>query len=205
MSVGKRLKEERTRLGLSQEAFGKHGGVGKGAQINYESDSRSPDCDYLAGIDSIGVDVLYVVVGKRRIDMAQTDTERELLQSAIDYVMQTKAGALLSGNNSKEAMSRIGHMVQERYDDSYERAAAQSMHPGKALDDRARALLQCFEQANEDGRKVIERIASMEAQREGLSLPKGIKIKGSANTVGSGNTIGDISINDSSGKPKRKT
>jgi transcriptional regulator with XRE-family HTH domain len=61
-----RLKIERERLGLSQEALGRLGGVGRQSQFRFEADSRSPDVDYLAGIARAGVDLLYVIMGKRK-------------------------------------------------------------------------------------------------------------------------------------------
>lgn len=62
---GCRLREERERLGLNQEAFGAAGGVRKNAQSDYERDLRVPDCAYLAGVAGLGADVLYVVTGRR--------------------------------------------------------------------------------------------------------------------------------------------
>lgn len=60
-----RLKEERKRLGVSQVEFAALGGVGKRAQINYESGDRNPDADYLARVAEHGADVLYVLTGVR--------------------------------------------------------------------------------------------------------------------------------------------
>lgn len=66
MSIGERLKEERSRLGLSQTDLGAAGGVGKTTQINYEKGAGSPDAKYLAAVEPLGVDVLYVVTGVRK-------------------------------------------------------------------------------------------------------------------------------------------
>jgi transcriptional regulator with XRE-family HTH domain len=60
-----RLIEERKRFGLSQAAFGEAGGVQKRAQINYEKGERHPDAAYLERLAAIGVDVLYVLTGRR--------------------------------------------------------------------------------------------------------------------------------------------
>jgi len=65
MTIGERLRAERTRLGLSQTEFGAIGGVAANAQGNYESDKRSPDAAYLAKIGQFGADVLYIVSGVR--------------------------------------------------------------------------------------------------------------------------------------------
>lgn len=64
-TIGSRLQEERERLSLNQTDFGEIGGVKKRAQINYESGERSPDADYLARLAGGGVDVLYVLTGRR--------------------------------------------------------------------------------------------------------------------------------------------
>lgn len=63
MTIGARLKEERSRLGLSQTDLGAAGGVGKTTQINYEKGAGSPDANYLSAVAALGVDILYVVTG----------------------------------------------------------------------------------------------------------------------------------------------
>lgn len=63
MGIADRLREERERLGLSQEALGVVGGVRKQAQHLYEKGERNPDSQYLAAIAAAGADVLYVVTG----------------------------------------------------------------------------------------------------------------------------------------------
>jgi len=65
VAFGQRLREERTRLGLTQKEFGEAGGVRMQAQSHYEAELRRPDIDYLAAVANAGVDILYVVTGKR--------------------------------------------------------------------------------------------------------------------------------------------
>lgn len=62
-----RLKEERSRLGMTQTAFGEIGGVTKKTQMLYESGDRAPDSVYLEKISALGVDVGYLVTGNRSI------------------------------------------------------------------------------------------------------------------------------------------
>jgi len=62
---GKRLKEERERLGISQADFAKACGVGRTAQFNYESGKRSPDGGYLYAAGELGVDTGYLLFGVR--------------------------------------------------------------------------------------------------------------------------------------------
>lgn len=63
--VGPRLREERDRLGLNQVDFGTLGGVSRRSQVAYESGDGAPDADYLVKIADAGVDVLYVLTGRR--------------------------------------------------------------------------------------------------------------------------------------------
>jgi transcriptional regulator with XRE-family HTH domain len=63
-SIGLILKEERLRLGMSQDEFAVAGGVKRRAQQNYEQDERSPDALYLRKLAAIGVDVQYVLTGR---------------------------------------------------------------------------------------------------------------------------------------------
>ncbi|OQX14560.1 MAG: hypothetical protein BWK73_09195 [Thiothrix lacustris] len=64
-AISNRLKEERERLDMNQTALGDVGGVKKLSQINYERGSSMPSADYLAKVAAVGVDVLYVITGKR--------------------------------------------------------------------------------------------------------------------------------------------
>lgn len=63
---GKRLKEERERLEMTQDAFAKACGVGRTAQFNYEREERRPTAKYLSAIDKIGGDANYVMTGIRK-------------------------------------------------------------------------------------------------------------------------------------------
>lgn len=75
MSIGARLKEERKRLGFDQEPFGNLGGVKSVAQSNYETGKRFPDAVYLEKVAAAGVDVLYVVTGKRSLTVQDLEAD----------------------------------------------------------------------------------------------------------------------------------
>ncbi len=64
-AAGSRLREERERLCLTQALFAGKVGVNRMTQVNYESGKRSPDVVYLAAAYGAGVDVGYVITGKR--------------------------------------------------------------------------------------------------------------------------------------------
>ncbi|MEJ1410468.1 MAG: helix-turn-helix transcriptional regulator [Candidatus Sedimenticola sp. (ex Thyasira tokunagai)] len=62
-SVGRRIAQERKRLGLNQDDFADIGGVKRAAQVNYEGGRRAPDADYLIRIGEYGVDINFVLFG----------------------------------------------------------------------------------------------------------------------------------------------
>lgn len=67
MTFARRLKEERERLSLSQEAFAQLGGVKRVSQYLYEQEERFPDVKYLEALSVSGVDVRYLVLGERSV------------------------------------------------------------------------------------------------------------------------------------------
>lgn len=79
MDLGKRLKEERQRLELTQQAMAEACGVSKRAQLNYESGDQLPGGGYLAATAGLGVDVVFVLTGNRA---AAGSAEEALLLAA---------------------------------------------------------------------------------------------------------------------------
>lgn len=57
------MKEERTRLGLSQTELGGKAGIQRLAQSQYEAETRFPTTRYLADIAEAGVDLSYLFFG----------------------------------------------------------------------------------------------------------------------------------------------
>ncbi len=111
--LGSRLKEERKSLGLSQQEFGAIGGVEANAQGKYESGERIPRSDYLAALGKKGVDILYVVTGKRT--PMSTDTLNEAERDIITHYRALN-------EDDQEAISQLATSLSECATD----AAAQS-------------------------------------------------------------------------------
>lgn len=121
--IGERLREERKRLGMSQEAFGALAGVKTNAQFNYEAGNRSPDSDYLSALAKHGVDVLYVLTGRRTpglglvheirrrfgpvIEMGEVGAELERLMQA------EAAGGATRDRNDFDRLARAFATVNE--------------------------------------------------------------------------------------------
>ena len=107
-NFGKRLAEERKRLGFNQEVMAAHGGVKKQAQSLYESGKRKPDSEYLTLVAEAGVDVSYVITGvasQPEPSLSLSPDQQMLLDAYNELpVNQQKAllASLLMGNAPAE-------------------------------------------------------------------------------------------------------
>jgi transcriptional regulator with XRE-family HTH domain len=63
--IGERLSEERQRLGMNQTDFAALASVTRKTLFGYETGARAPDAEALASWSVVGLDVLYVVTGRR--------------------------------------------------------------------------------------------------------------------------------------------
>lgn len=91
MDAGERLKAERKRIGLSQEAFGGACGVKKNAQNSYEAGKRAPDMAYLAAAARLGVDVMFVITGQSN---ASGPVEQQLVERFLAASPEIQRAAL---------------------------------------------------------------------------------------------------------------
>lgn len=66
-SIGARLRTERERVGLSQEQLAEVAGTNRMTPSRYEQGSHVPTLGFLASIETAGVDIGYVLTGKRSI------------------------------------------------------------------------------------------------------------------------------------------
>jgi transcriptional regulator with XRE-family HTH domain len=86
MSFGSRLRQERDRLGLTQEKFAELGGVKRLSQHLYEQDVRVPDMNYLTRLLEGSVDVWFLISGTRSPASASGELPRALYVSAFRAV-----------------------------------------------------------------------------------------------------------------------
>ncbi|MGE7957482.1 helix-turn-helix domain-containing protein [Pseudomonas sp. NPDC089530] len=103
--IGSRLRQERERLGLSQKKFGEVGGVEANAQGRYESGERVPKADYLSRVAVKGVDVLYIVTGKR------TPTSAENLSLNEEKILISYRALY---KEDQDAIGHLTHTLAER-------------------------------------------------------------------------------------------
>lgn len=75
MQIHTRLVEERERLGLTQTEMAKRGGVAFRTYCDYESGKSEPRASFFADASVHGLDVQYVVTGKRSTIAMRPDEE----------------------------------------------------------------------------------------------------------------------------------
>ena len=85
-TIADRIREERKKLGLSQDDFSKLAGIVQKTQSNYESGKRSPDTDYLLAIGNIGVDIGYVITGRRSVTLDDLVELQQCLFEVEDWL-----------------------------------------------------------------------------------------------------------------------
>jgi len=82
MEFHDRLREERERLGYTQVAFAALTGAAKNSQLNWEKGHSFPNAATLATWAKVGLDVSYVVTGKRSVPIEETMNAKE--QALLD-------------------------------------------------------------------------------------------------------------------------
>ncbi len=96
MPIGKRLREERERLGMSQPAFAAVVGTTKQTLFSWESGKTAPDGFQLAAFATAGADVLYILTGQRSQPVPATaslpEGDRKLLENFHAAPQQVQAG-----------------------------------------------------------------------------------------------------------------
>lgn len=114
-TLGERLKNEREKLGLSQEQLGAIGGVKKLAQFRYESGETFPNAQYLTEVSKVGIDVNYILFGTRA-NNALTDEEQQLLaafRAAPPVMRQFMLGG--AGNLGENKITIHGNVGQQNH------------------------------------------------------------------------------------------
>lgn len=105
---GERLKEERVRLGFSQEEFASKCLISKRSQVNYEHSERAPDLNYLREMAELGGNVEFVVTGKRQtINEDKLRDSLEVLFRVLDVMKETGDGI------SNERAAQIVAMIYD--------------------------------------------------------------------------------------------
>lgn len=118
--IAVRLKEERSRLGLTQEAFAEKAGSKRRTLIDWEKGVSSPTAMNLSALSLIGVDVQYVLTGQRQqsgigeaaVYQAVLDAVDLLsLEDKVDAAQLAKAVVKLIVKSAPEATPVAGQAI----------------------------------------------------------------------------------------------
>lgn len=97
---GERLREERKRLGLSQDEFAERAGIKRLAQLQYEKEVREPRTSYLAALGALGVSLSYVLFGEKADSKGMLPEETRRIErkifDLIDEYVANQCGGILS-------------------------------------------------------------------------------------------------------------
>ena len=99
---GKRLREERLRLNLSQEELASSAQCKKLAQLQYESEARTPAISYLNLISAAGVDIAYLLLGIRFDQVKLSLEQDELIENKVFEWIDQCAKNEIDGKLSSE-------------------------------------------------------------------------------------------------------
>lgn len=103
LEIAGRIAEERNRLGMSQSEFGRATQTHRNTVRHYETGERKPDPLFLADLQNIGVDVLYVLTGARKVSV-----RADLSGNTIDLSPEVIADKVLAIGDKRSAAYRRG-------------------------------------------------------------------------------------------------
>jgi transcriptional regulator with XRE-family HTH domain len=111
-SVGQRLREERRKTGLNQEQLGAIGDVSRHSQAEYEAGKTHPNTAYLNKIAKTGVDVCFVLTGRRVFDSLESpyaeavvllrrldDDQMKAVMTLLDVMAARASAPAMSGKS----------------------------------------------------------------------------------------------------------
>lgn len=108
--IGVRLKDERTRLGLTQPALAEAAGAAKRTVIDWEKGVSSPTAAQLEALAQIGLDVLYVVTGLRSAPAVAEPPGNYHLNRREQTLIENYRGSDEQGRRALEgAASAVAH------------------------------------------------------------------------------------------------
>lgn len=161
-TLGDRLREERERIKLTQEQLAKCMGVSALTTGKYELNKTSPTAEFLLQLESVGIDPLYVLTGKRQ-------QASEALPAEVDEVLMARG--ILTGQGLRQdqvLISSVGlmwllHLHERRRQQREETNLAWGyglLQALAALDDtHMRAIhLQCIKLQGHDERQIYRQL-----------------------------------------------
>lgn len=114
-TYGVRLREERTRLGMSQDELAERLAMSRSSVAFYEGDRTVPDVTCMVRAAEAGVDVWYVMFGQRSAEQAERMLDWDLLASIMHGIRDSAEEYGLDIPAAKEvAIARVLYRQFER-------------------------------------------------------------------------------------------
>lgn len=118
-TLGERLRQERLRLGLTQEELANCTGIHRRTQANYELGKTAPDMAYFQALRRVGLDPTYIETGTKSSpsDEQSSATERlflalcDALQIPLEKVYAAINGAAEVRMASSEFQRYVGSLI----------------------------------------------------------------------------------------------
>lgn len=112
-SIGKRLKEERERIGFTQSQLGDIANKGKTTVISWERGSAFPNADFLQIAAQYGIDTNYIITGQKLENIATTSYELAFLRNCRAFKdnesRQMALNALVAMSGYKSSLDQQGN------------------------------------------------------------------------------------------------
>ncbi|HQS03160.1 MAG TPA: helix-turn-helix transcriptional regulator [Halothiobacillus sp.] len=112
--IGARLKEERTRLRLSQSDIAERLGASRRSVIDWEKGGATPNAENISELNDYGVDVLYILTGRREAEALSTEEKLliERYRAADEATRYRILSSLLEGKNPAQATTDSNQVTQ---------------------------------------------------------------------------------------------
>lgn len=177
-----RLREERKRLGLSQEGLAALVSVSKNTQSNYETGASQPDVGYLKAIQAAGLDAGFVLTGLRTFDPSAVShpqpmltiatrlrQERERLGMTVAELarkagIETQAMKQFEAGKAVPDATALQQLHAAGVDVGYVLLSLRSNALPQALSEDEQGLLQDYAKASEQGRALVRGVAALAAR-----------------------------------------
>lgn len=111
-----RLRDERERLGLTQAHFAQLGGVSRLAQWKYENGDNVPSVEYLLALVKSGVDVIYLIRGRRVSDQ---EIDWDIVRDAFLFVQRNMASKPGKNFSAEQLFDAFKEVWTAAMDDTY--------------------------------------------------------------------------------------
>lgn len=105
VSIGRRMEQERARLGLSRSGLASLAKISPQAVGNYERGDNYPGAEVLLHFGAAGADLLYILTGRRESDFCVREEPPSYVQTDLNVEVLARAIAAIDARFSSSQKS----------------------------------------------------------------------------------------------------